>query len=215
MVYFCPKFYFQMTKSEKTRQLIIEKAAAVFNQKGYNGTTLDDIMEATGLSKGGIYGNFKREGLDKKGVKDEIALAAFDHAVQQVYDALKERTGVIENTLDKLKAVVYFYRERILNPPVAGGCPIQNTAVEADDLLPDLRNKVQLALTEWERRIVRTLEKGIERGEVRADVDKNDFATLFIGTLEGGILLARAQYSPKPFDVMARQLILLIENLKP
>ncbi len=204
-----------MTKSEKTRQFIIEKSAALFNQKGYNGTTLDDIMEATGLSKGGIYGNFKREGLDKKGVKDEIALAAFDHAVGQVYNALKERTGVIENTLDKLKAVVYFYRERILNPPVAGGCPIQNTAVEADDLLPDLRNKVQLALAEWERRIVRTLEKGIERGEVRADVDKVEFATLFIGTLEGGILLSRAQFSPKPFDVMARQLVVLIDGLRP
>lgn len=204
-----------MTKSEKTRLFIIEKAAVLFNQKGYNGTTLDDIMEATGLSKGGIYGNFKREGMDKKGVKDEIALAAFDHAVQQVYDALKERTGVIENTLDKLKAVVYFYRERILNPPVAGGCPIQNTAVEADDLLPDLRNKVQLALTEWERRIIRTIEKGIERGEVRADVDKSEFATLFIGTLEGGILLSRAQYSAKPFDIMARQLVSLIDNLRP
>ena len=204
-----------MTKSEKTRQHIIEKSAVLFNQKGYNGTTLDDIMLATGLSKGGIYGNFKREGLDKKGVKDEIALAAFDHAVRQVYDAIKERTAVIEHSLDKLKAVVYFYRERILNPPVAGGCPIQNTAVEADDLLPDLRIKVQLALVEWERRIIRTLEKGIERGEVRANVDKAEFATLFIGMLEGGILLSRAQFSPKPFDVMARQLVALVDNLRP
>ncbi len=203
-----------MTKSEKTRQYIIEKSAAVFNQKGYHGTTLEDLMAATGLSKGGIYGNFKREGLDKKGVKDEIALAAFDHAVQQVYDALKERTGVIENSLDKLKAVVFFYRERILDPPVEGGCPIQNSAVESDDMLPVLREKVQGALAEWERRIVRTLEKGIERSEVRPDVDKAEFATLFIGTLEGGILLSRAQHSPKPFDVMARQLVLMIENLR-
>lgn len=204
-----------MTKSEKTRLFIIEKSAALFNQKGYNGTTLDDIMEATGLSKGGIYGNFKREGLDKKGVKDEIALAAFDHAVLQVNDTIRERTAVIENTLDKLKAVVYFYRERILDPPVAGGCPIQNAAVESDDLLPVLHEKVQAAYREWERRLSRTLEKGIERGEVRANVDKQEFITLFIGTLEGGILLSRVQQSPKPFDVMARQLVALIESLRP
>lgn len=204
-----------MTKSEKTRLFIVEKAAELFNQKGYNGTTLDDIMAATNLSKGGIYGNFRREGLDKKGVKDEIALAAFDHAVGRVYEAIKERTAIIENTLDKLKAVVYFYRERILNPPVAGGCPIQNTAVEADDLLPELRDKVRVALSDWEHRIVRTLDKGIERGEVRPDVDRSAFATLFIGILEGGILLSRAQGSAKPFDVIARQLVTLIEELRP
>ncbi len=204
-----------MTKSEKTRQFIIEKSAAIFNQKGYSGTSMSDIMEATGLSKGGIYGNFKREGLDKNGVKDEIAIAAFEHAVQQVYDAIKERTAIIEHTLDKLKAVIYFYRERVLNPPVEGGCPIQNSAVESDDTLPALREKVQAAIAEWERRIIRTLEKGIEKGEVRPDVDKAEFATLFIGTLEGGILLSRVQHSVKPFEVMARQMVLMVEGLRP
>lgn len=176
---------------------------------------MSDIMEATGLSKGGIYGNFKREGLDKNGVKDEIAIAAFEHAVQQVYEAIKERTAVIENTLDKLKSVVYFYRERVLNPPVEGGCPIQNTAVESDGMLPVLKEKVQAAIVEWERRIVRTLEKGIEKGEVRPEVDKAEFATLFIGNLEGGILLSRVHQSVKPFEVMSKQLLSMIESLRP
>ncbi|MBI5915750.1 MAG: TetR/AcrR family transcriptional regulator [Bacteroidetes bacterium] len=203
-----------MTKSEKTRQFIIEKSAALFNQKGYSGTSMSDIMEVTGLSKGGIYGNFKREGLDKNGVKDAIAIAAFGHAVQRVYDAINERTAVIEHSLDKLKAVVYFYRERILDPPVEGGCPIQNTAVESDDANPLLREKVEQAIGEWQRRIVRTLEKGIEKGEVRPDVDKAEFATLFIGNLEGGILLARVQRSIKPFEVMSKQLLTMIENLR-
>lgn len=192
----------------------MEKAAILFNQKGYNGTSMSDIMEATGLSKGGIYGNFKREGLDKNGVKEEIAIAAFEHAVDQVYQEIGERTGVIENSLDKLKAVVYFYRERVLNPPVEGGCPIQNTAVEADDGHGVLRDKVVEAIAVWKYRIVRTLEKGIEKGEVRADIDKDEFATLFIGNLEGGILLARIQRSVKPFEVMSRQLLSMIESLR-
>jgi TetR/AcrR family transcriptional repressor of nem operon len=204
-----------MTKSEKTRLFIIEKSAALFNRKGYSGTSMSDIMVATGLSKGGIYGNFKRDGLDKNGVKDEIAIAAFEHAVNQVYDAIKERTAVIENTQDKLQAVVYFYRERVLNPPVEGGCPIQNSAIESDDMFPILRERVQLALTEWERRIMRTLEKGMEKAEVRPDIDKQEFATQFIGTLEGGIMMARIQNSVRPFEVMSKQLLAMIENLKP
>lgn len=203
-----------MKKSEKTRNLIVEKSAQLFNQKGFHGTSMSDIMEATGLSKGGIYGNFKKDGMDKNGVKEEIALAAFEHAVGTVYREINKRTKVIENSLDKLKAVVYFYRERVLDPPVEGGCPIQNTAVEADDANPVLRERALMAINEWHRRIVRTLEKGKEKGEVRADVNPDEFATLFIGNLEGGIMLARLQGTVKPFEVISRQLLGMVEQLK-
>ena len=66
-----------MTKSERTRQFIIERSAALFNRKGYAGTSLNDIIEVTGLSKGGIYGNFKKG-------KEEIAVAAFRRDCGQV-----------------------------------------------------------------------------------------------------------------------------------
>ena len=49
-----------MGKSKETRKLIIEKAAILFNQKGFHGTSMADIMDATELTKGGIYGNFKK-----------------------------------------------------------------------------------------------------------------------------------------------------------
>ena len=86
-----------MKKSEKTRKLIVEKSASLFNQKGFAGTSIKDIMDATGLTKGGIYGNFKKEGGDKKGVKEEIALATFQHAVKVVNEEVRKRTFVIEN----------------------------------------------------------------------------------------------------------------------
>lgn len=210
MVYFC----FTMKKSERTRQLIIDKAAELFNQRGFSGTTMDNIMEATGLSKGAIYGNFKKEGQDKKGVKEEIALAAFDHAVTRVYREVGKRTRVIENALDKLKAVVYFYRERVLSPPVEGGCPIQNTGVDADGSHPLLREKVEMAMKDWECRIVKALESGMAKGEVRKDANPKEFATLFIGNIEGGILLARIQQNVKPFEIMSRQLLSMIEGLR-
>ncbi len=203
-----------MKKSEQTRRFIIEKAAILFNQKGFNGTSMSDIMKATGMSKGGIYGNFKRDGLDKNGVKEEIAIAAFEHAVEKVYGEIGKRTKVIENATDKLKAVVYFYKERVLNPPVEGGCPIQNTAIEADSNHPFLKEKVYNAINEWHRRVVRTIGKGIERGEISPGVDPDEFATLFIGTIEGGIMLSRVRESMEPFEIMSRQLLKMIEELK-
>ncbi|MEO1263364.1 MAG: TetR/AcrR family transcriptional regulator [Bacteroidota bacterium] len=204
-----------MKKSEKTRQHIIEKAAILFNQKGFNGTSMTDIMEATGMSKGGIYGNFKRDGMDKNGVKEEIAVAAFEHAVAKVYSEISLRTRVIENTIDKLKMVVYFYKERVLNPPVEGGCPIQNTSIEAENNQLVLKEKVQEAMLVWHRRVVRTVEKGIERGEITPRVNPEEFAMLFIGMIEGGIMGARIWNSKKPFNAMSKKLLEMIEDLKP
>ncbi|MFK8104438.1 MAG: TetR/AcrR family transcriptional regulator [Saprospiraceae bacterium] len=195
-----------MTKSEKTRQLILERAAALFNQKGYSGTSMSDIMKATGLTKGGLYGNFNS--------KEEISVAAFEHAVEIVNHKVGKRTYVIYNTIDKLKAVVYFYKEHIFNPPVAGGCPILNTSIEADDNNPKLKEKVVEALDYWHGRIVLTISKGIERKEMKPNVDADKFATCFIGTLEGGIMMARIYKDGQKFDVLAEQLLQQIELLK-
>jgi len=176
---------------------------------------MTDIMLATGLTKGGIYGNFKKEGSDKKGVKQEIAIAAFEHAVERVTQQVRERTTIIDNTLDKLKAVVYFYKERILNPPVEGGCPIQNASVEADDNHPEMKAKVLAAMNNWHGAMVHILNRGIKRGEVKIDINADEFAILFIGTLEGGIMLAQLYKNVKYFDVMAKQLVKMIDNLQP
>ena len=196
-----------MTKAEKTRRNIIEEAAVLFNQKGYSGTSLQDIMKATGLSKGGLYGHFK-------GGKEEIAVAAFEHAVSSVYSKVGKRTKVIENSIDKLKAVVFYYREHIFNPPVEGGCPIQNTSVEADDNHPVLRERVVRAIDDWHSRLVYTLEKGIKRGEIDATINTSDFATFFIGSLEGGIMLARIQQDDQQFDIMTRPLLQQLEAMR-
>ena len=59
------------TKAERTRNFIIEKTAEIFNRKGYAGTSMSDITEATGLTKGSIYGNFEN--------KEDVALAVFEY----------------------------------------------------------------------------------------------------------------------------------------
>ena len=194
-----------MKKSEKTRQYIVDRAAVLFNQRGFSGTSMDDIMRATGLSKGGLYGNFRS--------KEDISVAAFDHAVEVVKKQVAMRTHIIENALDKLKAVVYFYKEHLFNPPVEGGCPILNTSIEADDNNPILRERVVAALKYWHERIVITLKYGIKRNEVRPDADLEHFATLFISILEGGIMLSRIFQSPKPFESTTKQLLKMINEL--
>lgn len=196
-----------MTKAEKTRELIISESATLFNQRGYEGTSMKDIMDATGMSKGALYGHFKD--------KEEIAVAAFQQAVQTVLVEVGRRTQSEKGVLAKFREVIYFYKERILNPPVEGGCPIQNSSVDADESRPVLRKEVIRAMDAWQERIVRTLQKGMAAGEVRIDIDAREFAINFIGTLEGGIMLAQLYKDVRYFDNVARLLMQMVDGLRP
>ncbi|MFN7120379.1 MAG: TetR/AcrR family transcriptional regulator [Saprospiraceae bacterium] len=194
-----------LAEADRTRQLIIEESAVLFNQKGYAGTSMNDITLATRLSKGGVYAHFKS--------KEEIALAAFDFAVQKVTQRVRECTQAVQHPLEKLRAVVRFYRENIFTPPVEGGCPIQNTSVEADDSNPALRERVQAAMDVWKQGIIYILHKGKDKNLIREDADPEVFALQFIGTLEGAILLARLYRDVKYFDTLAVQLLQMIDDL--
>jgi AcrR family transcriptional regulator len=172
-----------MSKAEFTRARIIKKAAELFNQKGYAGSSMSDIMKATGLQKGGIYNHFNS--------KNELALEAFDYAYrcssQRVWEAVRKKTNAIE----RLQALVSVYLDYVDNPPISGGCPIMNTAIESDDTNPMLRARAQQAVTEWRSLISRIIQKGIKKGEIRPNVEPDAIATIVISTVEGAIMMSK------------------------
>jgi TetR/AcrR family transcriptional repressor of nem operon len=184
-------------KGEQTRQEIIRKAAPIFNQKGYDGAALSDLMRATGLKKGGIYRHF--------GSKEELARDAFDHAWNIAMDTRFEGTEQIPNTVDRLKQIVRNFRDR--RPGlVPGGCPLLNTAIDCDDGNPKLRAKARHALSSWLDRMQSIAEEGKRRGEVRSDVNSGKLATLIVSTLEGSHMLSRLQKKDEPRDLAVRHL---------
>ena len=184
-------------KGEQTRQDIIRKAAPIFNQKGYDGAALSDLMRATGLEKGGIYRHFES--------KEELAGDAFDHAWGVAMEARFEGTEEIPNTVDRLKQIVRNFRDRRTGL-VPGGCPLLNTAIDSDDGNPRLRAKARQALGSLLDRLQSISEEGRRRGEVRADVDSAKLATLIASTLEGSIMVSRLQKKDEPRDLAIRHL---------
>jgi AcrR family transcriptional regulator len=177
-----------MSKAEQTRENIIKQAAELFNQKGYSGSSISDIMRATGLQKGGIYNHFKS--------KDDLALEAFDYAYrlvsQRVWEAVRKENSAIE----RLQALVSVYLDYLENPPIAGGCPILNTAVESDDAHPALRDRVRDAVNNWHSLICRIIQKGIAKGEIQPSVEPDVVATIVISTIEGAIMMSKLYRDP-------------------
>ncbi|MBZ0308425.1 MAG: TetR/AcrR family transcriptional regulator [Anaerolineae bacterium] len=195
-----------MQKGERTRQHILEQAAQVFSLRGYFATSFSDLIEATGLEKGGIYNHF--------GSKDELALAVFDYSIQQVRQRSREILVNQSHTLDRLRGVAQVFRSLIDHPILAGGCPVLNTAVEADDTHPALRKRAQEAMDEWRSYIVRTVRKGIERKEIRAEVEGETLATVMLATLEGGVMMTKLYGDKKHMERAADFILQYLDTIE-
>ena len=190
-----------MNKAEKTRQFIIEKTAPIFNQKGYAGTSLSDMTEATGLTKGSIYGNFAD--------KDEVALACFDHNHKVVVSVIKAKMDQFSSMRDKLRVYLDIYGNPRNNPPVPGGCPMLNTAIDSDDTHPGLRSRVGEAFIAWKDRIAAIIKAGIGNKEFKPGTDPDRMALTIIALLEGMLTISRTTAKPG----YARPVLTTLENL--
>ncbi len=169
-----------VTKGERSRQKIVETAAVLFNQKGFAGCSMGDIVEASGLEKGTLYGHFS--------TKEELALLAFDYAWRDTSDKRLRNIDTVSNAVDKLKLHIDNY---VNTPSFPGGCPLLNFAVDADDGNLPLRTRVRKALKGWEDLLAKIVEDGQSAGEIDPDIDPHSVANLVISTLEGSTVLAR------------------------
>ena len=187
-----------MTKSEQTRAFIIERSAPIFNQKGYAGTSLTDMTGATKLTKGSIYGNFTN--------KDEVALAAFDHNLSKVNAIISQEMSRYHSAREKLLVYGDVYSDYTKYPFPIGGCPVLNTAIEADDTHPELKKKVIAAIHSWKRKIISILDAGIVNKEFSKTIDTEQIALTIIALIEGGIMILRVTGNTNYRSAVAKSL---------
>lgn len=194
------------SKAERTKQFIIEKTAPIFNEKGFVGTSMSDILEATKLSKGCVYGNFEN--------KDEIALAAFDENYKTIVSYLRKQVELRPNRIDRLLVYPETYRIFLELPFLKAGCPILNTATEADDTHPLLKEKAITALKFWKKAIEKSIETGIERKEIKANTNANEFSYILMSLIEGAMMQAKVTGNSEVLIITMNHLEEMIKNLK-
>lgn len=172
-----------MKKGEKTKDFIIRQAAVLFNQKGYFGSSISDLTRVTGMQKGGIYNHFEN--------KDQLALEAFEHAATVLRASFVDAMANKKTAFEKLSAVISVYQNAYDNPPLAGGCPVLNTAIESDDTHPALKEKAQMAMGSFLELIRSLLRLGIEQGEFKEEIEVQEFSIYITSVIEGGVMLSR------------------------
>jgi TetR/AcrR family transcriptional regulator, transcriptional repressor for nem operon len=196
----------KLSKADRTRQYIIETTAGIFNMKGYAGTSMSDITEATGLTKGSIYGNF--------GNKEDVALAVFDYNYGKVSGLIQQRINQAKTYHDKLMVYAQVYDQFTRGNFPVGGCPILNTATEADDTNSLLKDRAAKAILKWKRGVQDLIQAGVDAGEFKEGLDHTRMALSIIALVEGGLMISKVTNSQACLDKILITVEFLIREMK-
>ncbi len=170
------------TKAERTTQYIIETVAPIFNKYGYVGTSMSHLTEATGLTKGAIYGNFEN--------KEALALAAFEYNRAKLLDKFDELLGVEGSATTKITSLINFFRQYDVFTLALGGCPILNIGVDAQHNNTLLAAACRETINILEGKIALVLENGVNAREIKIPVPPLQFAKQLYTMLQGAVAMA-------------------------
>ena len=192
------------TKAERTTQYIIETVAPIFNKHGYVGTSMSHLTEATGLTKGAIYGNFEN--------KEALALEAFRFNRKLLLAKTEELLNIDENSLDKIYALINFYRQYDVFTMQMGGCPILNIGVDSQHNNSLLAAANKETIKEIEGKIALVIENGVKAGEIKIPVPPLQFAKQLYTILQGAVAMATMTRDRKYLVNTMAYLELLVKN---
>lgn len=170
-----------ITKAELTSQFILETVAPIFNKNGYAATSMSDITEATSLTKGAIYGNFKN--------KEDLAIAAFKFTVKNLLKRIAEHLKLSDSPIQKLFLISDFYRNYYNYSKQIGGCPIINIGVDSNNQNTLLLQKVKVVIEKIQYKVATLIENGIEAGEISTEINALHYARRIHTMIQGAIFM--------------------------
>jgi TetR/AcrR family transcriptional repressor of nem operon len=186
-----------LSKAERTKQFILETAVPLYNEKGISGVNIDDVLEATKLTKGCLYGHFEN--------KEDLSEQVIDLSLKMVSDRIRAAVYQAKTIKGKVFAFLDFYKNPI-ETYISGGCPIFNTAVEADDNYPLIKEKVAKVFRNGQEELAALLQEGINTGEFSSKLDPVVFAFKLTASVEGGIVMCRVMGTAKPMQGLVKSL---------
>lgn len=188
-----------------TKDLILKESANLFNTQGYKATSISDITKATGLTKGAIYRHFDN--------KSDLEQQALQSLGKRMFAELGSEIQKANDFQSKMDAIFIFFDKYMHTPLYKGGCPLMNAAVETDDTNTILRQQAYNLLAQFKRSFFKILHNGIKNKQVKPDIDIEFYATVFIATLEGGIMMSRLERSPDAISTTIQHLKNIVSSI--
>jgi len=182
-----------------TKDHIIEVASGLINLRGFNNTSVDSVLQASGVKKGSFYYYFKS--------KEDLGYAIIENHLRRFSDhvlgkAFSNRKNALMELEDYLDIVLELHRQR----NCSGGCLMGNMAMEMSDIHEGFRRKFQEVFEGWRNRVAGVLRKAKISGQLNDHVDPTGLAQFFIASVEGGILLSKVKKDIKVLENCFKEL---------
>ncbi|MEE1944221.1 TetR/AcrR family transcriptional regulator [Pedobacter sp. KR3-3] len=191
-----------------TNEFILAKVAPIFNKQGYVGTSLADITQATGLTKGAIYCNFAN--------KEDLAQKAFELNVRTAIYPLFRLIATTQGAIHKLYAITTYQRGYYHLVKDLGGCPMLRVGVDTKYINPLLFKQAENLSKRMLDGLATIIEEGKLSQELKQDINPLDYAKVILSMIEGSSLLAFTHndesYISKAMDFIDNGIIAKIKN---
>lgn len=194
-------------KGEQTRKNITEKALQLFSVKGYFNTSINDILEATHLTKGGLYCHFKS--------KEEIWRAVYDDAVEIWKTVSFEETRQIKSPLERIEKTIHNVLINYLGKDVFdGGCFFVNMLVEMSGQSVSMGKHILKGFVGFSRLFQAWLAEADDKKLIKPDLAFRDIANFIVITLNGAATLYMSTRDPDILKQTDEQLSFYIRQLR-
>lgn len=180
-----------MNASPDVRTRIVTAAMELFWAKGFNSTSIADILSRTQLNAGSLYHVFPG--------KQDVLIAVLEAYRDGLYENLIDPAWEgVDDPIERIFALLARYRWLILETDCTYGCPIGSLALELHEADPAVRELLAVNFTGWVGAIVRQLDEAGDR--LPADLDRPALGEFVLTTMEGGVMQARTHRDVAYFD---------------
>lgn len=190
------------------RARIIHESLRLFSLNGFLSTSVSDILEAAGTSKGGFYNHFAS--------KEDLFFQVLDEARRIWRERVLFGLDEFESPTDKIQMLLANYKDRYLKDVenFPGGCVFVTFSVELDDQRPHLCEEVNKGFVGLKAMLKRLLDEAKKAGELGDSVDTNAMTEMLFAAMIGTSVIYGVDKSPDSLDRSIKSLIDYLERLK-
>jgi len=191
------------------REKIIQESLKLFSLKGFLSTSIQDVLDAAGTSKGGLYNHFMS--------KEDLFFAVLDVAQEIWRQRTLEGLDRIDKPIERVKGLLRNYSNRYLKDTQSfpGGCVFVTLSVELDDQRPRLSEEITKGVVGFKKMLNRWLDEARESGEIRSEVNTNAVTEMIFAGMIGTSVIYGMEKSPDVLDRSIDSLIAYLDTLAP
>lgn len=196
-----------MSKAAATRHHILRKSFELIYTRGYQATSIDDILETTNVTKGAFYYHFKS--------KDEMGLAIINELMKPM--TTEAFTGRLRNSSDPVKEVYEMMHYLLMEDPFLEpqhGCPAGNFVHETSGWNKEFNKALRELIRKWDEALQECIAAGKKAGKIRRDVKPQQVALFVMSGYWGVRNFGKLENGREPYVPYLKELKKYLESLR-